>query len=465
KAGFTLVELIVALAISAVVIGAAAAFLIYGSNFLASAQIKAEDKSLAEESADFVKNRLLYSGSITVVRSTRPPVGTSGGEILFIGNADGSEIANNGQLYYMRADDNSAVNAFGTGKYRNNSLAMSYRAIVTTDPATGKTDKVFEITISTIRKGKAVYHYTKTFTLYEAAPTAEPSENMSITSWSSDEDFDVSMATYYIMLNPTATGYVTAGLLAHFDAIDNDWDGANGQALHNPKLTTKWKDISGNGNDMDLIFTNNSAPVRDQSIYFDGAGDYGRIPQLDLRHGPYTEGMDYGVTVEVCFRQANTKIAGMLFEYSTDWNSQPSGFGVYLNSISSGYSDSNTVHTNMGRPNTTRPINYKWSNQSAVFTTHTNYYQMVNGKPCRVVWIDGAMTGLIATGSGTAVQSYPFNYNGATKDFDPQPFFAASRNGGYNYQGEISSIRIYSRMLTDAEVLQNSIEDRARFGF
>jgi prepilin-type N-terminal cleavage/methylation domain-containing protein len=466
RKGFTLVELIVTLAISAIVVGITATFLVSGGNFLANTEVKAEDKSLAEESADFVKNRLLYASSITVVRSAKPPLDTSVGEILYIGNDDGSEITNSGQLYYMRADDSSAVNAFGTGKYRSNALAMSYRAIVKTDAATETTTKAFEITMSTIRDGKATYNYTKTFTLYEAAEDAEPRKDMSIASWSNTGNDDDSMAKYYIMLNPTDTGYVVNGLVARFDAADNDVD-SEGHPVHNPSLTTKWKDISGKGKDMTLNFTNtgssNPTPIRAQSIYFDGAEDFGTIPGLSLTHGAFVEGMDYGVTVEVCFRQEDSNAAGALFEYGENWN-QNSGFGIWLNS-SNATVVPGMVHTNMGSPNA-RPVDYAWPNKNTTFTTHSNYFQMVPGEPARIVWIDGAKTSNLINAVNGEVEDYPFNYTGARQDFAVQPFFVASRNGaGEFYKGEIASIRIYNRMLTDKEVLQNSIEDRARFGF
>jgi len=478
RKGFTLVELIVTLAIAAIVIGITATFLISGGNFLSNTEIKAEDKSLAETSADFVKNRLLYVNAVTVIQSDKPPEGTSGDEILYIGDASGENITNDGQLYYRRADDSSAVNAFGTGKYRSNSLAMSYRAIVKTNSETKKKTKVFEITMSTIRDGKAVYNYTKTFTLYEAADDAEPSEDMSITSWSDGEDFDDSMAKYYLLLNPatsgsgdTSAGYVTNGLMAHFDAIDNDLDSASGQAFHNPNLTNKWADISGNGKDMTLTITNindsNPTPIRDRSIYFDGSGDSGLIPSFNLSHGPYTEGMDYGVTVEVCFREASVSKIGCLYDYvsADSVHTRERGFFMSLNSSMTGLFATSKIYTPFSGSSIF--ATYTWTNQNKTFTTHSNYYQMVNGKLGRRAWIDGVNTPNLVNSTGTVEN--PMNYKDATKDFTAYPFSIAalaysSASNFFNYTGEIASVRIYNRLLTSKEVQQNAIEDRARFG-
>ncbi|MDR1421905.1 MAG: prepilin-type N-terminal cleavage/methylation domain-containing protein [Coriobacteriales bacterium] len=463
--GFTLIELIVTLSISVILIALAGSLIVFSMNFLNRTEVRASDKHLAEQSADFIKERLLYANSISLVRATEPPSSASGGDILFIGQLDPATnkitITNEGHLYYMRAGDSAPVDVFGTGGYDNNALAFSYRAIV---DETNRTDKSFEITTKTIRDSMVAYTSKKTFSLYEAGASAdaEPRKSVSVDSWSDGADFDASTEKFYLLVNTTSSGYVQTGLIAWFDAINNDGTGSMGS--HNPNQKAVWSDLTGNGNDMNLFFTNNSTPIRNTSIYFDGSGDYGMIPQLDLS--------DYSsVTVEICFREADTGRAGLLFEYSSNGATQATGFGSGLNSTGSKDSSDNIActffhWTNDAGSSGLYVVNHKWINQSTAFTTHTNFYSMIQGDTQRMVWIDGAPVGLIAQGSSTTPINSSTNTH-ATDYFVKHPFFIAIRGGTSSadvFAGEISSIRIYGRQLTQAEIQQNAQEDYVRFG-
>jgi prepilin-type N-terminal cleavage/methylation domain-containing protein len=486
RRGVTLVELIVALSIGLIVLGLTSTFIVFGTNFLTKTEISSEDKIVAEDAADYAKYRLLYSTSIQVIRAEEPPWiggGHSGGDILYIGNEDGTRIANSGKLFYMRGDDTQPIDVLGNARYEGSTLAWSYRAIVAsaTDPtrlsSSGVADatsplKSFELIVSTIRNGQAVYDSKKTFSLYEVAANSEPNISASISSWSNQSDFDATMAKFYLLISPSSPGYVQNNLLTRFDAIDNSMGGPTVDgAHHDPNNRTAWYDLTGKGNDMKLIFTDNAAPIRDQSVYFDGVGDYGVIENFDL--SAYSE-----ITVEVCFRIADANLGGMLFEYGLNWNRHRGAFGVAMNDYGLGYS-SGMGHTNMGYPDT-RAVNYKWANTTTTtFTTHTNYFSLQAGPP-RAVWVNGAPETLYSFNSlPVSVYTPPVYASSRTFVTDvpgEQKFFLGCRGRGdgdssvvpnpiFFYKGEIASVRIYAGKLTPDQIAQNAAADQARFGF
>ncbi|MDR0500071.1 MAG: prepilin-type N-terminal cleavage/methylation domain-containing protein [Coriobacteriales bacterium] len=490
SSGMTLVEVIVSLLIATVVIAMATSIIFFSTNFLSRTEVRAEDKQMAEDAADYARDRLLYAHSISVIRASEPPFGAasaqigaasgsgnSGGELLFIGEEDTNgniHIANSGSLYYMRAGDSRAINVLGESRYRGSKLALSYEAILNNDALQGKPTKSFRIIIKTIRDGAIVYDSAKSFALYQAADSAEPTANLAITSWSSEGGFSNATdifsydanAKFYLLIDPSTAGYVKADLLAHYDAIDNAFNaGLNSQAHHDPYQTTIWKDISGNGKDMQLYLTNDK-PINDQSLFFDGTDDYGVIYDLDL--SSYD-----AVTVEVCFREATSGLSGMLYEYSSDLNTNPTGFGVYLNSIIKNNTTAGLVHTNMGNESASendpylRPLNYKWADNSSRLTTHCNTFSMKADVAPRSVYIDGTMATLVKSGTSNTIVSGVEKYAvGRNFVSPPLSLFVASRDGtSLFYKGEIASIRVYGGVLSEEKAKQNAREDALRFGF
>jgi hypothetical protein len=309
------VELVVGMMLAVVVIGLAGGLIIYGSSFLTHTEVRAEEKQLAEDGADYIRDRLFNARSIEVVRADEPPLGSGGsrgGELIFIGEKDGDgtvRLASSGSLYYLGAGETEPLDVLGSAYYTNSTLALSYQAIVTTGTSPARPEKSFRIILKTIHDGSVVYDSPKTFSLYEALASSEPLQNFAISTWGSEDGFDTAAlsnaptldATFYLLISPSSDGYVEDGLVAHFDAVDNVRGlGSNAQIHHDSGQRTLWSDLSGNGNDMRLLFTDNANPIRNQTIYFDGAGDYGVIDTLDL--SPYQ-----AVTVEVCFREEDTE--------------------------------------------------------------------------------------------------------------------------------------------------------------
>jgi hypothetical protein len=182
------VELIVALIISIVVIALSGGILIFNSNMLAHNQGNADDQTIAERVADFAKDRLLYADSITVVTGGAVTADTAvSASALYIGapseagepgaGAIPQPVAGPGQLYYIRAGDNAAVNVTADRSYRNRLITLDYIVVVDEDDPKFKT---FEI-IATVYKGTQK-HYTakRKFRLINATDVSEPLSSVTV---------------------------------------------------------------------------------------------------------------------------------------------------------------------------------------------------------------------------------------------------------------------------------------------
>jgi type II secretory pathway pseudopilin PulG len=485
RAGFTLVEVIVTFVIVIMVIGLSGTFLLTGSNFLSRTETNASDKALAEKAADFVKDRLLYATEVKVVTAgalgdawTIPTQGALlGSEILFIGEVDSSSgkvvPSHTGRLYYQRGDDAAPVDVFGETLYRDNLLALSYKTTVT-DAAIGSGGAsskvaVFDVSANVVREDEQTQSASQIFRMYNIGKHSEPLTDSAIKSWDAEAGEDTALnQKFYLRITPPTDNYAaTSDLIAQFDAIKSP-----------PTLTGGnnyvWKDITGNGNNMTLTFTNNSGsntePIRVRSIYFDGNGDGGIISNLDLSRSSE-------VTVEVCFREANTSAHGMLFEHSANawhYDTAPAGsFGLVINSafgaVWTGGINTSIVRLEAAR-GAARIRNYSWTNQSASFTTHSNYFGLIANKELRKVWIDGSPLGALLqaeTDETNYQPSLPMTEFNTSGKFSKQNFYLARRASVTNYffEGEIAAVRIYDKKLNDDEAARNAWLDKQRFDF
>ncbi|MDR2196868.1 MAG: prepilin-type N-terminal cleavage/methylation domain-containing protein [Coriobacteriales bacterium] len=466
--GFTLVEMIVGLSISVVLIALAGSLIIFGMNFLNRTETRASDKHLAEQSADFVKQRLLYARSIAVIEADTPPVSAFGGELLFIGTADPVtgkiSITNEGHLYYMRTGDTNPVDAFGAGSYDGNGLALSFRAIVDNPDAPAdaqmRTSKTFEITAKTIRDGQVIYTSKKTFSLYEADPSnsVSPQQSMSIDSWNDDNSFEDREKHYYLLIKNLSIGYAQTGLIAQYDAIDNAV--ANGTPYHDPSAST-WVNLCAPAyNPMQLYFTDGGGSVLENAIYFDGEDDYGKIIGLNLNE-------QNAVTLEIVFQPTNAGKNTMLYEYSPNWNDYSGSFGLAIFSNGHGPkpAENHTVERFGGAydaPAAAAARNFLYAWPTDRFSTFSTVMVAGANDPLgRSVYVNGNLMPYQGEYPGTAASTAGTQ----TQTFGDYPLYIAARAGSSDFfQGMIASIRIYNRQLTPAEIKQNADEDYLRYG-
>jgi hypothetical protein len=182
--------MIVTLLIVGIVVAISVTFLTTGSNFLNRTEENASDKTVAEKAAGFIKEQLLYASEVKVVESASDALPTyqGGRGILYVGDANGSALANTGRLFY-RSDENSApLDVLGDAAYRNNELALAYSAIVDEDRTRhmSSTTKfaVFEANVMALRDGKLTQEARQVFRMYNIGQRSEPKADEFIASWS-----------------------------------------------------------------------------------------------------------------------------------------------------------------------------------------------------------------------------------------------------------------------------------------
>jgi len=171
--GFTLVEVVVTMLVMLIVVGLAMGFLISGGNFLSNAEREAADKTLAEDGADYARDRLLnarqvqvaYGGSLAEVQAV-----ATDAAILYIGDESGERAAAVGRLYYILPGDEQPLDVLGSSRYGSTGLAMAYASEKRTrsgiDPEEALAEdmqKIFSLKMTTVRGGKPAFESEKTF--------------------------------------------------------------------------------------------------------------------------------------------------------------------------------------------------------------------------------------------------------------------------------------------------------------
>ena len=190
--------------------------------------------------------------------------------------------------------------------------------------------------------------------------------------------------------------------------------------------------------------------ANDGSIRFDGVNDYSSIP-VDL--SPYSQ-----VTIEVWYK-VNNNSSGIIFEHSSNWNTNSAGFGLAVNASGCLY-DATYMHTNHKDGSDAR--NYLFTS-GASWSCHTNVFSRVSDPTGRLAYVNGQLVPFISTnscGGGWSTSTA----TGNTTAFRNDNMFLMSRAGQSFVNGNIGLIRIYGRKLTATEILQNYNATKSRFG-
>lgn len=206
----------------------------------------------------------------------------------------------------------------------------------------------------------------------------------------------------------TTPDYVTDGLIALYDGLKNTSDGHANQP-------TKWADISGNSRDLTSIFSNNI-------FIFDGAYFYQN--SMEMRYTGDTP-METVKTVEIVFKQTRNT-AQMIMQLNR------SKKGIYL------YNSGNTIQFNTGAYGFT----IDGTKRNAVSYDYENDKCYINGTDT-------------AHNTDTDTWSTSYNYDILLQDY---------HGTANDFFGEICSIRLYNRSLTEAERQHNLAIDAERFG-
>lgn len=142
--GFTLVELIVTLAVFSIFLTVAGRYLFLGNNLFITTEVHNTEKFVGDSVFSFMKTRLLYAGKIEILKNTDDAMPTY--ENAF-------KIDNDvGQLLQKRGSD-TYNNIYGEGFYNHNSV--SYETKIADD---GQSSSTFELKVKVYDKdGNIVY--------------------------------------------------------------------------------------------------------------------------------------------------------------------------------------------------------------------------------------------------------------------------------------------------------------------
>jgi hypothetical protein len=225
-----------------------------------------------------------------------------------------------------------------------------------------------------------------------------------------------------------------------------------------PNTGTTWTDISGTGNNGTLTNGPIFATASDGLISFDGVNDFVKIP---LNLSSYSQ-----VTVEIWYKinPGGSNLAswgGMLWEHSSDWNTNGGGFGLSVNS--SGCSpDLNYMHTNHNGGSGAK--NYLY-NSGTTWSCHVNIFSTIADPTGRLVYVNGQLTPFSSNHTCPGGPWSTSTETIASTAFRNDFLYLSSRNGqGAFINGNIGLIRIYGRKLSATEISQNFNATKSRFG-
>ncbi len=243
---------------------------------------------------------------------------------------------------------------------------------------------------------------------------------------------------------PSSTEYVTDGLVAHWDAIDNTLVG--GVRSHDPAATT-WCDLTGNGSDVTLP---SFVTVEANAMF--SAANLNKKPDTDTTAAvtyptlAALNGLAVGpdappFTVEVVAQRGR-------WIHTDNYYNLQTIFGTPRGSV--GYRNYNAANGFffLSFPKSTSELGLMdWHAGKDPIELHT----------ASVVWGSDMATGCAWIDAGSAV-AFQDNTN---LPLTPPNYFSMFSNVRADVR--IHAIRVYSRELTDAERAQNHELDRARF--
>lgn len=211
-----------------------------------------------------------------------------------------------------------------------------------------------------------------------------------------------------------------------------------------PGSGTTWFDISGNDNHFTLY---NSPSFSNGAFTFDGVNDYARSNSNILFN-------NYSYIIVDVFVKTNATTGGMMWEVTSDWNTNSGGFGLAPHSNG----NSNVLNLHHTNHNTSVARNYDFIVGTG-WANHVNVYSKVSDSTGRITYANGSLIGFSSTGgygTGTSTGSGSFANN---------IMYIASRGGTGSFcPCSIGYIKIYGIKNSSSTILQNFNATRSRFG-
>jgi hypothetical protein len=241
-----------------------------------------------------------------------------------------------------------------------------------------------------------------------------------------------------ILQNYYLGNMVTSSLLVSLDA---------GNVISYPGSGNVWYDLSGNGNHFTLYNGVGYSTDDGGCLTFDGSNDYASsASNINLTSYDY-------VVVEV-FYKCNSTAPAMLFEHTSDWNSNTGGFGLATN-VDGSNQLTNCNHTNH---NTEVARNYL-VNDNSVWNNNLNVYSRISDPTGRLTYVNGNLVNF------TSVGGYPTGTGTSPNGSFANAIFYVGSRGGSNlfFNGRISSIKIYGFKMNSNQVQQNFYAYNFRF--
>jgi hypothetical protein len=209
-------------------------------------------------------------------------------------------------------------------------------------------------------------------------------------------------------------------------------DAANTISYPFPYTGSSWFDLSGNLRNATLINGPTFSSANSGSIVFDGVNDFGRLGEFNGLQ-PSAE-----LTLEVWFKSSgsNSRIQGLLYlNYGTGLRLQSNG----------------SIHTR---------INSAGSLQQ--FTTTSTYF---NNLWNQVILTINSNTAILYVNS-IIIDQYSIVYDGSSPFDTSIGGVGTDPNDAVNrcLYGNLSIARVYNKVLTQTEILQNYNATKTRFG-
>ena len=216
-------------------------------------------------------------------------------------------------------------------------------------------------------------------------------------------------------------------------------DAAN--KLSYPGSGTAWTDLSGNSYNGTLTNGPTFSAGNLGSIVFDGANDY-----VDTTNSTGLNFTNTSGTVSLWFKTsvANTFLIAKNMDSTGGWGVLIDASGIPLFEAKNNASGASAFYRYVNATGT----NNVWHNIVAAFTTSTSV--VANNT------VSMYFNGVLNQSALTRVLVYGGNTAGTIQ-------LGRRTSGGY-FNGNISNVQIYNRLLSDNEVLQNYNATKSRFG-
>ena len=240
------------------------------------------------------------------------------------------------------------------------------------------------------------------------------------------------LSKYTIAVNKY--GYVTNGLQLLYDGIDNTGSGHSSS-------TTTWKDLSGNNKNGTLKNMTASSAWTSNGLKFDGVNDFVLIAEMNYDN----------ITLEtVSTRGTSNGKSKQIVD-----NVHAGGYQIYLNTnnlfVFGAYISEKSNYTNISTSNQQKSndVNMKYS-ISGSYDRKIMKARTSNGSEGSTTYTETSVSGTIGKPAKNTYLVLGANPVGtqASQDF---------------FNGEVSSVRVYNRALTDEENAVNFLNDRERY--